>query len=166
MNELSNLKAPEGSTRKRNRVGRGPGSGNGKTCGKGHKGQKSRAGGGVPIGFEGGQMPAYRRLPKYGFKNRFRTSYDVVNVSDLARFEAGTTVTIADLVAARLVRKGSLVKLLGNGELAHAVTVHAHKASKSAEEKMAKAGGGVVLDAPNAAATTNDAGDGAQGSDA
>ena len=107
MNELSELKAPEGSRRTRQRVGRGPGSGSGKTSGRGHKGQNSRSGGGVPIGFEGGQMPYYRRAPKHGFKNRFRTEYNVVNIGELATFDNGATVGVEELVKAGLVRKNT-----------------------------------------------------------
>ena len=145
MNELSNLKSPEGSRTTRKRVGRGHGSGWGKTSGRGHKGQNSRSGGGVRLGFEGGQMPMYRRLPKRGFKNHFRVEYDLVNVRDLARFEAGAEVGPEQLAAAGLVRKGRLIKLLGDGEVGAALTLKVHKASKSATAKVQAAGGSIEV---------------------
>ena len=124
------------------RVGRGHGSGNGKTAGKGHKGQNARSGGGVRIGFEGGQMPLARRIPKRGFNNIFATKYAVVNVSDLNKFKEGTVVDTELLVAAGLVKKASdNVKVLGNGELTVNLTVKAAKFSQSAIEKIDKAGG-------------------------
>ncbi len=124
------------------RVGRGHGSGNGKTAGKGHKGQNARSGGGVRIGFEGGQMPLARRIPKRGFNNIFGTTYAVVNVSDLNRFKDGTVVDAELLKAAGIVKKlNDGVKILGNGELTSKLTVKAAKFSKSAAEKIEKAGG-------------------------
>ena len=124
------------------RVGRGHGSGNGKTAGKGHKGQNARSGGGVRIGFEGGQMPLVRRIPKRGFNNIFATKYAIVNVSDLNKFTDGTVVDTELLVAAGLVKKvNDGVKMLGNGDLTAKVTVKAAKFSKSAIEKIEKAGG-------------------------
>ena len=124
------------------RVGRGHGSGNGKTAGKGHEGQNARSGGGVRIGFEGGQMPLARRIPKRGFNNIFATKYAVVNVSDLNKFKEGTVVDTELLVAAGLVKKASdNVKVLGNGELTVNLTVKAAKFSQSAIEKIEKAGG-------------------------
>ena len=124
------------------RVGRGHGSGNGKTAGKGHTGQNARSGGGVRIGFEGGQMPLARRIPKRGFNNIFATKYAVVNVSDLNKFKEGTVVDTELLVAAGLVKKASdNVKVLGNGELTVNLTVKAAKFSQSAIEKIEKAGG-------------------------
>jgi len=124
------------------RVGRGHGSGSGKTAGKGHKGQNARSGGGVRIGFEGGQMPLARRVPKRGFNNIFGTTYSVVNVSDLNSFNDGTVVDTELLVASGLVKKlNDGVKVLGNGELTSNVTVKAAKFSKSAIEKIEKAGG-------------------------
>lgn len=124
------------------RVGRGHGSGNGKTAGKGHKGQNARSGGGVRIGFEGGQMPLVRRIPKRGFNNIFATKYAIVNVSDLNKFTDGTVVDTELLVAAGLVKKvNDGVKVLGNGDLTAKVTVKAAKFSKSAIEKIEKAGG-------------------------
>ena len=124
------------------RIGRGHGSGNGKTAGKGHKGQKARSGGGVRIGFEGGQMPLARRIPKRGFNNIFATKYATVNVSDLNRFKDGTVVDTELLVASGLVKKVyDGVKILGNGELTAKLTVKAAKFSQSAVEKIEKAGG-------------------------
>ena len=138
---LERLSPPAGARRKRQRVGRGEGS-KGKTCGRGHKGQNSRAGGGVRRGFEGGQMPINRRLPKRGFSNYlFRRDYDIVNVSSLSRFEDGTTVDPAVLVAAGLVRKGHPVKILATGEIDRKLTVRAHKFSGAAATKITAAGG-------------------------
>ncbi len=124
------------------RVGRGHGSGNGKTAGKGHKGQNARSGGGVRIGFEGGQMPLARRIPKRGFNNIFAAKYAIVNVSDLNRFKDDTVVDTELLVASGLVKKVyDGVKILGNGELTAKLTVKAAKFSQSAVEKIEKAGG-------------------------
>ena len=124
------------------RVGRGHGSGNGKTAGKGHKGQNARSGGGVRIGFEGGQMPLVRRIPKRGFNNIFATKYAIINVSDLNKFTDGTVVDTELIVAAGIVKKvNDGVKVLGNGDLTAKVTVKAAKFSKSAIEKIEKAGG-------------------------
>lgn len=124
------------------RIGRGHGSGNGKTAGKGHKGQNARSGGGVRIGFEGGQMPLARRIPKRGFNNIFATKYATVNVSDLNRFKDGTVVDTELLVASGLVKKvQDGVKILGNGDLTSKLTVKVAKFSQSAIEKIEKAGG-------------------------
>ena len=124
------------------RIGRGNGSGNGKTAGKGHKGQKARSGGGVRIGFEGGQMPLMRRIPKRGFNNIFATKYAIINVSDLNRFNDGDVVGVTELIAAGLVKKEyDGVKVLGNGDITVKVTVKAATFSKSAVEKIEKAGG-------------------------
>ena len=133
--------APD-SNKEVKRVGRGHGSGNGKTAGKGHKGQNARSGGGVRIGFEGGQMPLARRIPKRGFNNIFATKYAVVNVSDLNKFKDGTVVDTELLIASGLVKKvNDGVKILGNGELNVKLTVKAAKFSQSAIEKIEKAGG-------------------------
>lgn len=140
--DLSNLQPATGSTRNRKRIGRGHGSGTGKTAGKGHKGQKARAGGSVKAGFEGGQMPLQRRLPKRGFTPLSRVEYALVNLRDLELFEAGSVVDAEALGKAGLI--GQLkdgVKILGDGELTKALTVKAHKFSKSAQEKIAAAGG-------------------------
>ena len=124
------------------RIGRGHGSGNGKTAGKGHKGQNARSGGGVRIGFEGGQMPLARRIPKRGFNNIFATKYAIVNVADLNKFKDDTVVDTELLVASGLVKKiNDGVKILGNGELTAKLTVKAAKFSQSAIEKIEKAGG-------------------------
>lgn len=127
----------------RKRVGRGAGSGSGGTSGKGHKGQKARSGGGVAAGFEGGQMPLQRRLPKRGFKNHpFRIRYEVINLDVLvAAFEGKSAILIDDIYERGLAKAGALVKILGNGDLSAALTVEAHKFSASAAEKLAKAGG-------------------------
>ncbi len=142
MNELSALKPPAGSRRKRKRVGRGPGSGNGKTSGRGHKGQKARAASKKPAGFEGGQMPLQRRLPKRGFTPLTRTRYALVKLSDLSRFDADSEVTLEELAAAGLIGKAKdLVKVLADGEITVKLTVHAHKFSKAAAAKIVAAGG-------------------------
>ncbi|MBO5968792.1 MAG: 50S ribosomal protein L15, partial [Clostridia bacterium] len=131
------------SVQERYRKGRGPGSGNGKTAGKGHKGQNARSGGGVRPGFEGGQFPIYRQLPKRGFNNkRFATVYATVNVSDLNRFEDGAIVDIQTLLDARVIRKAQDgLKVLGNGEITKKLTVKAAKFSAAAKEKIEAAGG-------------------------
>lgn len=133
----------EASTKARKRIGRGPGSGNGKTSGKGHKGQNARSGGGVRPGFEGGQLPLYRRLSKRGFNNyEFRTVYSTVNVSDLNRFEDGTVVDTALLKEVGLIKKElDGVKVLGSGELTKKLTVKANAFTKSAKEKIETIGG-------------------------
>ena len=131
-----------GSTHPAKRKGRGHGTGNGKTAGRGHKGQKARSGGGVRIGFEGGQMPLSRRLPKRGFNNIFAKPLDAINVSDLERFEDGATVTVKDIVDAGLVSKCKYgVKVLGNGELTKKLNVQVNAFSASAKEKIEAAGG-------------------------
>jgi large subunit ribosomal protein L15 len=122
-------------------VGRGPGSGHGKTAGRGYKGQKSRTGYRHQRGFEGGQMPLHRRVPKRGFTNIFRVEYDIVNIADLDRFEAGAAVTPQTLAEARLSRKSRPVKILGDGEIKKALTVSAHKFSASAKARIEAAGG-------------------------
>ena len=140
--KLHELSPAEGSAKAAWRKGRGAGSGNGKTAGKGHKGQNARSGGGVRIGFEGGQMPLARRIPKRGFNNIFATKYAIVNVSDLNKFKEGTVVDTELLVASGLVKKvNDGVKILGNGELTVNLTVKAAKFSQSAIEKIEKAGG-------------------------
>ncbi|MGN0664400.1 MAG: 50S ribosomal protein L15 [Negativibacillus sp.] len=140
--KLHELCPAPGSAKKAFRVGRGAGSGNGKTAGKGHKGQNARSGGGVRPGFEGGQMPLQRRVPKRGFVNIFATVYSTVNVSDLERFEDGTVVNADVLREAGLIKKlNDGVKVLGNGELTKKLTVNAAAFSASAKEKIEKAGG-------------------------
>jgi large subunit ribosomal protein L15 len=141
---LNELKPPRGSVKKKRRVGRGDGSGRGKTCGRGSKGLKSRAGGTVRPGFEGGQMPLQRRLPKRGFTNIFKKTYAILNIMQLARFEAGQVVDEEALRKVRLV-KGRIdgIKILGNGNLDVALTVKTNKISKIAREKIEAAGGKV-----------------------
>ena len=141
--KLHELSPAEGSVRDSYRKGRGPGSGNGKTAGKGHKGQNARSGGGVRPGFEGGQIPLYRKLPKRGFNNKFATNYAIVNVAALnEKFENGAVVDLAALKAAGLIKKElDGVKVLGNGELSKALTVKAAVFSATAKEKIEAAGG-------------------------
>ncbi|CDZ99493.1 50S ribosomal protein L15 [Lysinibacillus sp. BF-4] len=140
--KLHELKPSEGSRKVRNRVGRGIGSGNGKTAGKGHKGQNARSGGGVRPGFEGGQNPLYRRLPKRGFTNINRKEYAIVNLDTLNRFEDGAEVTPTALVETGIVSKELAgIKVLGNGTLTKKLTVKAHKFSASAKEAIENAGG-------------------------
>ncbi len=140
--KLHELSPAPGSVSVRKRIGRGHGSGNGKTAGKGHKGQNARSGGGVRIGFEGGQMPLTRRIPKRGFNNIFANKYSIVNVGDLSKFVDGTVVDTEMLIASGLIKKeNDGVKVLGNGELTSKITVKAAKFSKSAIEKIEKAGG-------------------------
>ena len=151
---LSNLRAPKNANTGRKRVGRGMGSGMGKTSTRGHKGQGSRSGSRLMRGFEGGQMPLHRRLPKRGFTNIFRTEYTVINLGRLSEVLEGlgsqskgeTDFTLEKLSSLGVLKKNhDLVKVLGNGELKSAITVHAHKFSKSAQEKIEKAGGKVVV---------------------
>ena len=140
--KLNELRPAEGSAQAAWRKGRGAGSGNGKTAGKGHKGQNARSGGGVRPGFEGGQLPLYRKLPKRGFNNRFATNYVTVNVSDLNVFENGAVVDLEALLAKKIVRKSlDGLKVLGNGELTKNLTVKAAVFSATAKEKITAAGG-------------------------
>ena len=140
--KLNELSPAEGSAKAAWRKGRGPGSGNGKTAGKGHKGQNARSGGGVRPGFEGGQLPLYRKLPKRGFNNKFAVNYAIVNVEDLNRYENGTTVDINTLLADRVIRKAyDGLKVLGNGALNKTLTVKAAVFSATAKEKIEAAGG-------------------------
>jgi len=141
---LSNLRAPKKANTNRKRVGRGMGSGMGKTSTRGHKGQGSRSGSSLMRGFEGGQMPLHRRLPKRGFTNIFRTEYNVLNLDSLAAVQE-TELTLEKLAELGLTKKKGLLKILGNGEIKIAITVHAHKFSKSAQEKIERAGGKVVV---------------------
>ena len=141
--KLNELKYNEGSKKDIKRLGRGSSSGTGKTSGRGENGQKSRSGGGVRVGFEGGQLPLYRRLPKRGFSNAmFKKTYAVINVSDLNAFEDGTEVTPELLFEMGIIKKQlSGIKVLGNGEIAKKLTVRAHKFSDVAKQKIEKAGG-------------------------
>ncbi|MBQ7668376.1 MAG: 50S ribosomal protein L15 [Clostridia bacterium] len=144
--ELNELVPAVGSRTKPYRKGRGIGSGNGKTAGKGHKGQNARSGGGVRPGFEGGQMPLYRRLPKRGFKNVLATRYSEINVSTLDKFEDGAEITPELLKESGLVKKlYDGVSVMGNGEITKKVTIHAHRFTKTAKEKIEKAGGKAIV---------------------
>ncbi|MGE5248151.1 MAG: 50S ribosomal protein L15 [Verrucomicrobiota bacterium] len=144
--KLSELRPAEGARSQRKRIGRGKGSGLGKTAGKGHKGLRARSGGGTKPGYEGGQMPMQRRLPKRGFTNIFRTEWAVVNVKDLNRFEPGAVVDAEALRAEGLVKRiGAGVKLLAGGEVTRKLTVKVDRASKAAVEKVTAAGGTVEV---------------------
>ena len=144
---LEDLRPAKGATKPRKRIGRGPGSGSGKTAGKGHKGQGARSGGPKAPGFEGGQMPLYRRIPKRGFTNRNRIEYAVVNLKSLSSFSANAVVDPEALVAAGAIKKSDRerVKVLGDGDVTHALTVKAHAVSESARAKIEAAGGRVEL---------------------
>lgn len=141
--DLSNLRPAPGSRRPRKRLGRGIGSGTGKTSGRGHKGRGARSGGNTPPGYEGGQMPLQRRLPKFGFTSPNRTTYEIIKLSQLDRFAAGSVIDAAALANAGLVRRGRPVKLLGNGAVTRAVTLRIDKASASARAAVVAAGGTV-----------------------
>jgi len=146
MMKIHELSPAAGSKKKRKRVGRGPGSGHGKTACRGHKGQKSRSGGGVGRGFEGGQMPIHRRLPKRGFKNIFMQPYHIVNLKDLDRFEANSSVDLEVLKQAGLIKaRTDRVKLLGLGEVKSPLVVKVHSVSGTAREKIEAAGGKIVV---------------------
>lgn len=143
--KLNELRNNSGARKKPKLVGRGPGTGHGKTSCRGHKGASSRSGNGRKPGFEGGQMPLYRRLPKRGFTNIFAKVYDIINVETLNKFSEKNEVTPEVLSEAGLVKSGRMVKILATGELKSALKVTAHKFSKSAKEKIEKAGGSIVL---------------------
>jgi large subunit ribosomal protein L15 len=147
--KLENLKAPAPNKKTRKRLGRGEGSGLGQQSGKGHKGQKAVSGYNHRAGFEGGQMPLQRRLPKFGFKNPFRVEYQGVNLDSISKYvdagRLGTTITVADLVMVGLVDSNDKVKLLGRGEVSKAITITVHAFSKSAETKVTSAGGSVSV---------------------
>lgn len=145
--ELHDLKPAVGSNKKKSRIGRGPGSGKGGTSTRGHKGAKSRSGYKQKVGFEGGQMPLQRRVPKGGFKNINRVEYKAINVAvldALAEKNSLEKITVADLLQAGMVRKNQLVKILGQGQLNHKIEVEAHAFSKKAEEIITAAGGSIV----------------------
>jgi len=141
--DLSNLRPAPGSRKPRKRLGRGIGSGTGKTSGRGHKGRGARSGGNTPPGYEGGQMPLQRRLPKFGFTNPTRKTYEIVTLSQLDRFAAGSVIDAAALANAGLVRTGRLVKLLANGAVTRAITLKVDKASEAARAAVVAAGGTV-----------------------
>ncbi len=143
---IQDLGPAYGSTTTKKRIGRGIGSGLGKTAGKGHKGQKARTGGKIRRGFEGGQTPLYRRIPKVGFKNHFAKEYAIVNLSDLEQFEDGTTIDAQTLISAGIIKKElDGVKVLGNGNLTKKLTFAVAKVSKSAEEKINAVGGKIEV---------------------
>lgn len=142
---LGNLSPKEGSTKQRKRLGRGPGSGHGKTAGRGHKGFKSRSGSGIKPGFEGGQMPLQRRVPKRGFTNIFKKQFSLIALSQLEKFDASAEISAAELVEAGMAKKGTLIKVLANGEITKAVTVKVDKISAQAKAKIEAAGGSVVI---------------------
>jgi len=139
--KLNTLAPTEGARKDRKRVGRGPGSGSGKTAARGHKGARARSGYSMRAGFEGGQMPLHRRLPKRGFKNIFKKDYAIVTLDHLNRFENGTVVDNGALVEAGIIKQGALVKVLANGELEKSLTVKVDKVSQGAKEKIEAAGG-------------------------
>jgi large subunit ribosomal protein L15 len=144
--KIHDLSPVKGSKKRRKRVGRGPGSGHGKTSCRGHKGQNSRSGGGAPPGFEGGQMPLHRRLPKRGFTNIFKKHYSLIHIRDLNRFTPNSTLDIEALENAGLVKRiKDGVKLLGDGEISHPLVIKVHKVSKTAREKIENAGGKVEV---------------------
>lgn len=146
MMKIHELSPAPGARKQRKRVGRGTGSGYGKTCGRGHKGQKSRSGGGPRPGFEGGQMPLHRRLPKRGFTNLFRKEYEIINLRDLARFGDNANVDMEVLKEAGLVRKRSFgVKLLGHGDVSSPIFIKVNRVTKSAREKIEAAGGRIEI---------------------
>ena len=150
--DLSNLRPGPGARRPRKRIGRGQGSGTGKTSGRGHKGRGARSGGNTPPGYEGGQMPLQRRLPKIGFTNPTRTSYALVKLDQLERFESGSVIDGEVLAHAGIVRAGRLIKLLADGKLTKKLTVKVHKASGAARAAVEAAGGSVEdVSAPEAA---------------
>ncbi len=145
MLNLSNLSPQKGSTKQRKRLGRGPGTGHGKTAGRGHKGFKSRSGSGIKPGFEGGQMPLQRRIPKRGFNNIFKKEYVLVSLDQLEAFEGAEVITTAALVEAGVVKKGVMVKVLANGTITKAKKVQVEKISAKAKELIEAAGGEVIL---------------------
>ena len=142
---LANLSPQKGANKNRKRLGRGVGTGHGKTAGRGHKGFKSRSGSGIKPGFEGGQMPLQRRLPKRGFTNIFRKEYVIVSLSQLDSFDGGAEINSAALVDAGIVKKGVLVKVLANGEVTKALNIEVDKISDSAKNKIEAAGGKVRI---------------------
>ena len=143
--QLNELRPAEGSRKKRKRVGRGEGSGRGKTAGRGTKGQNARSGGGVSVGFEGGQMPLQRRIPKRGFTNIFGKEYEIINVKDLRNFASGETIDGEKLREAGLVKNSVGLKLLGVGEISHPLTIRVDKVSRTAREKIEAVGGTIEV---------------------
>jgi large subunit ribosomal protein L15 len=143
--KLHELIPPKGSRKKRQRLGRGGGSGSGKTAGRGTKGQNSRSGRGVPLGFEGGQMPLQRRIPKRGFTNIFKKQYEIINIKDLSHFKSGEIIDRTALFKAGLVKKDKAVKILGAGDISYPLNIKVNKVSQTAREKIESAGGKVEI---------------------
>ncbi|MBE9595021.1 MAG: 50S ribosomal protein L15 [Proteobacteria bacterium] len=143
--KLNELILPKGSRKKRKRIGRGKGAGSGETAGKGTKGQNSRSGGGVHLGFEGGQMPLQRRIPKRGFTNIFKKQYEIINIKDLKYFKSGELVSGDTLRKSGLLKKAHAVKLLGEGEISYPIRIKVNKASQTAKRKIESAGGEIEI---------------------
>jgi len=143
--KLNELILPKGSRKKRKRIGRGKGAGSGETAGKGTKGQNSRSGGGVHLGFEGGQMPLQRRIPKRGFTNIFKKQYEIINIKDLKYFKSGELVSGDTLRKSGLLKKAHEVKLLGEGEISYPIRIKINKASQTAKKKIESAGGEIEI---------------------
>lgn len=143
--KLHELMTPKGSRKKRKRIGRGAGSGSGKTAGRGTKGQNSRSGGGVSLGFEGGQMPLHRRIPKRGFTNIFKKHYEVINIKDLKHFDSGEIIDRNTFLKVGLIKKAKAVKLLGEGDISYPLNIKVDKVSQAAKEKIESAGGKVEI---------------------
>jgi len=143
--KLHELMPPKGARKKRKRVGRGEGSGSGKTAGRGTKGQNSRSGSGVPLGFEGGQMPLQRRIPKRGFTNIFKKQHEIINIRDLSHFKSGEVVDRTTLLKAGLVKKDKAVKILGAGDISYPLDIKVNKVSQAARDKIESAGGKVEI---------------------
>jgi large subunit ribosomal protein L15 len=143
--KLNELTLPKGSRKKRKRIGRGKGTGSGETAGKGTKGQNSRSGGGVHLGFEGGQMPLQRRIPKRGFTNIFKKQYEIINIKDLKYFKPGELISDETLRKNGMIKKDRAVKLLGKGEISSQIKIKINKASRTAKEKIESAGGEIEI---------------------
>jgi large subunit ribosomal protein L15 len=144
--KLHELRLPNGSRKKRKRIGRGKGTGSGETAGKGTKGQNARSGGGVHLGFEGGQMPLQRRIPKRGFTNIFKKQYEIINIKDLQQFKPEEVINRDTLIAKGLVKKSWEIKLLGKGELSTPLKITVNKASQAAKKKIESVGGEIEID--------------------
>jgi large subunit ribosomal protein L15 len=143
--KLNELIVPKGSRKKKKRIGRGKGTGNGETAGRGTKGQNSRSGGGVHLGFEGGQMPLQRRVPKRGFTNIFKKQYEIINVKDLKHFKSGESINSDNLRESGLLKKARAVKLLGEGEIPYPIRIKVNKVSQTAKKKIESAGGEIEI---------------------
>ena len=143
--KLHELMTQKGSRKKRKRIGRGAGSGSGKTAGRGTKGQNSRSGGGVSLGFEGGQMPLQRRIPKRGFTNIFKKHYEIINIKDLKHFDSGEIIDRNTFLKVGLLKKAKAVKLLGEGDISYPINIKVDKVSQAAKEKIESAGGKVEI---------------------